>query len=206
MAYIHTTASVSPTKLELLDRWLPGQPWSAGGGQPDLARAGGFRLDDPAGEVGIEFMFVRNDATSDGTTYQVPMTYRGAPLAGSESALIGTAEHGALGTRWIYDGVHDPVLVAQLVALLHGAAEPQHQSESDTPEPRVRVDLATDVQLVAGSFETVAGADGTMIRLARVLTVGERPESATLLANFEGANGHGALSMSGLSFKVRPED
>jgi hypothetical protein len=70
-------------------------------------------------------------------TYHVPMTYRSGPLDGSEDALIGTAEHGVLGTRWIYDGVHDPVLVAQLVALLHGKVEPQAQSRSDTPDPTV---------------------------------------------------------------------
>ena len=41
---------------------------------------------------------------ADGTTYVVPMTYRGAPLAGADEALIGTSEHGVLGRRWIYDG------------------------------------------------------------------------------------------------------
>lgn len=58
MAIIHDT-TMSPGKLDLLASWLPAQPWWAGRGQgPDLARAGGFRLDDPDGEVGIEFMTV----------------------------------------------------------------------------------------------------------------------------------------------------
>jgi Maltokinase N-terminal cap domain len=132
MAVVHKTTLV-PTKLELLAGWLPGQPWYVGGDAPELARVGGFRLDDPDGEVGIEFMAVG----AGDVTYHVPMTYRAAPLDGSEDALIGTAEHGVLGTRWIYDGVHDPVLVAQLVALLHGKAEPQAQSQSHTPDPTV---------------------------------------------------------------------
>src|SRR5256885_8713836 len=49
------------------------------------------------------------------TTYQVPMTYRAHALAGTGGALIGTAEHGVLGHRWIYDAAHDPVLIAPLV-------------------------------------------------------------------------------------------
>src|SRR5690349_25005870 len=59
MAIIHSTATLSPTELELLSSWLPAQPWYLDHGrQPELARAGGFRLDDPRGEVGIEFMVV----------------------------------------------------------------------------------------------------------------------------------------------------
>ena len=202
MAHIHHT-TMSPTKLELLDRWLPEQPWYAGTGQSDVTRVGGFRLDDPAGEVGIEFMFVRDDA-DDGTTYHVPMTYRGAPLAGApETALVGTSEHGVLGKRWIYDGSHDPVLLAQLVALLHGSAVPQHQSKSDTPEPRVHVDDAPGETEPAGELETITGPDGTAIQLVRVLETGRSPEAPALLANFEGPTGHGALTMSGLDFKVR---
>jgi hypothetical protein len=58
MAIIHNT-TMSPGKLELLQVWLPAQPWYLNSGHvPELAKAGGFRLDDPAGEVGIEFMVV----------------------------------------------------------------------------------------------------------------------------------------------------
>jgi hypothetical protein len=162
MAYIHDT-TMSPTKLELLEPWLRNQPWYAGSGRPDLAKAGGFRLDDPDGEVGIEFMFVRDDANGDGTTYHVPLTYRGVPLESAAAALIGNGEHGVLGKRWIYDGVHDPVLMAQVVALLEGMAVPQHQSESDTADPTVRV-----VNAVSGDTES-AVAD--RLRVLRVLGV-----------------------------------
>lgn len=137
MAVVHQT-TMTPGKLDLLAAWLPAQPWYLGARrQPRLTRAGGFRLDDPAGEVGIEFMVVADDAGGDVVFYQVPMTYRGQPLAGATDGLIGTSEHGVLGRRWIYDGVHDPVLVAQLVACIQGEAEPQAQSVSDTPDPTV---------------------------------------------------------------------
>lgn len=134
MATIHNT-TMNPTKLELLADWLPAQPWYTEPADTELTRAGGFRLDDPAGEVGIEFMVVRVGQAA----YLVPMTYRGAPLDGAEAALIGTAEHGVLGTRWIYDGTADPVLIARFGALLAGLAEPQAQSQSDIPDPTVHI-------------------------------------------------------------------
>ncbi len=134
MAVIHQT-TLTPGKLELLAAWLPAQPWYAGSEQqPALARAGGFRLDDPDGEVGIEFMVVTDSSGDRPVSYHVPLSYRAAPLDGADDALIGTAEHGVLGERWIYDGPHDPVLASQLLALLQGEAEPQAQRVSDTPD------------------------------------------------------------------------
>jgi Maltokinase N-terminal cap domain len=138
MATIHRT-TMSPSKLELLAAWLPAQPWYRPTGRaPELARAGGFRLDDPQGEVGIEFMLVTDGPGSGAAAYQVPMTYRAHALPGPEGGLIGTAEHGVLGPRWIYDGPRDPVLAAQLAALVRGEAGPQAQSVSDAPDPACR--------------------------------------------------------------------
>ena len=109
-----------------------------------LTKAGGFRLDDPAGEVGIELMFVHATAADMTVTYHVPMTYRGAPLTTREALLIGTAEHGALGRRWVYDGTTDPVLLTQLARLLGGQVRPQHQTRSDEVDDHVLVRAAED--------------------------------------------------------------
>ncbi len=163
MAVIYRT-TLSPTKLELLTAWLPGQPWylATGGRTPELSKAGGFRLDDPRGEVGIEFMAATDVSGGSPVSYHAPLTYRGAPLDGAEHALIGTAEHGVLGRRWVYDGVHDPVLVAQLLALLVGRAEPQAQSVNDTADPTVAAHLANGGHPARVDSSTVSdGPHGT---------------------------------------------
>ncbi|MFE3827368.1 1,4-alpha-glucan branching protein [Streptomyces sp. NPDC059092] len=158
MAVVHRT-TMTPTKRELLGSWLPTRPWYRGGGRaPELSLTGGFRLDDPQGEVGIEFIAVTDASGDRPVTYHVPLSYRGAPPAGADEALVGTSEHGVLGRRWIYDGVHDPVLVAQLVALLTGDAEPQAQSLSDTPDPSVVSHFAEAGR--TGAFASLTASDG----------------------------------------------
>ena len=143
-----------------------GQPGQA----PDLARTGGFRLDDPGGAVGLEFMVVTDAATS--ASYHVPLTYRDSELPGAGNGLIGTSQHGVLGHRWVYDGAYDPVLVARLVALIQGAAEPQAQSESHTPDPTVTTGPpAVATAPVTESAVVASTAVGTELQLAGGLTV-----------------------------------
>jgi hypothetical protein len=177
MAVIHHT-TLKPTKLELLTSWLPSRPWYRGGsGEPELGKAGGFRLDDPQGEVGIEFMVVTDTSGTHPTSYLVPLTYRGAPLAGAEHALVGTMEHGVLGRRWAYDGCHDPVLVAQLLALIEGRVQAQDQNTSDIPDREVTrayigAGLApTDFTTATDDQEVteLSAPNGTALRLHRAL-------------------------------------
>ncbi|MEU0742199.1 1,4-alpha-glucan branching protein [Streptomyces sp. NPDC006134] len=196
MAVIHHT-SIKPTKLELLTAWLPARPWYRGGaGEPQLAKAGGFRLDDPQGEVGIEFIVVTDTSGADPVSYLVPLTYRGAPLDGAEHALVGTMEHGVLGQRWAYDGCHDPVLVAQLLALIEGHAQAQAQSVSDAPDREVTRSYTGDGPL-RPDFATLTATDdregtelpvapGTALRLQRVLQ--PAPDGRPALP--QGAAGH----------------
>jgi hypothetical protein len=168
MAIIHHT-TLAPTKMELLSGWLPTRPWYLGAaGAAEPVKVGGFRLDDPDGEVGIEFMVVTDEAV----TYHVPLTYRGTPLDGADDAVVGTTEHGVLGKRWVYDGTRDPVLVGQLVALIQGGAAPQAQSETDTPDPTVLVQAASPAVLVPAGFTAADGQDGTFLRI-EVGTAGE---------------------------------
>ncbi|MEU6782647.1 1,4-alpha-glucan branching protein [Nonomuraea angiospora] len=188
MAVIHRT-DLKPTKLELLTSWLPTRPWYLGGaGEPELAKAGGFRLDDPQGEVGIEFMVVTDTSGAQPISYLIPLTYRGAPLDGAEHALVGTMEHGVLGRRWAYDGCHDPVLVAQLLALVEGRVQAQDQNTSDTPDREVTRSYTGGSPASADSSTTAVddhegtelpAPDGTALRLHRVLR--PAPDDAPLL-------------------------
>jgi len=166
MAVIHQT-TLTPGKLELIAAWLPRQPWyAAAGAEPQLDRAGGFRLDDPDGAVGLEFMVVTDSSGETPVAYHVPLTYRGAPFDLQAAALIGTAEHGVLGTRWIYDGAYDPVLAGQLLALILGTAQAQAQRVSDTPDPMVASQYAGPPLTASLAALAVADtADGTDLRL-----------------------------------------
>lgn len=165
MAIIHNT-TLKPTKLELLTTWLPTRPWYVGTGTPELAKAGGFRLDDPAGEVGIEFMVAGDTSGPGPVAYLVPLTYRAAPLPGADHALVGTMEHGVLGPRWAYDGVHDPVLRTELLALFEGRVQAQAQSLSDTPDDEVTHSwTGLALPSAEGPAEVTEHQDGSGLRL-----------------------------------------
>jgi hypothetical protein len=160
MAQIYDTTLV-PSKLQLITGWLARQTWYARhGAEPQLQPVGGFRLDDPEGEVGIEVHFVRD---ADSTVYQVPLAYRGAAFDDAADGLVGTMEHGVLGTRWVYDGPHDPVYVAQMVALVIGDAAPQAQRESDTPDPTVTAEWHGKGQPATGPIRRVDHRDGESV-------------------------------------------
>ncbi|MCC2318483.1 CG0192-related protein [Cellulomonas chengniuliangii] len=117
MALLHR-ARLHPTKLELLAEWLPEQQWFSNGAGAELALLGSFRLDDPAGEVGVEVLLIQ----AGDAVFQTPLTYRGAPLPGGDAWLVGTMEHSVLGRRWVYDACGDPVFAGVLVAMLRGEA------------------------------------------------------------------------------------
>ncbi|WP_225826222.1 maltokinase N-terminal cap-like domain-containing protein [Streptomyces naphthomycinicus] len=165
MAVIHHT-TLKPTKTELLTDWLPTRPWYRGGPAPVLEKSGGFRLDDPDGEVGIEFIVVTDTGGPERTAYLAPLTYRGAPLEGAERGLVGTMEHGVLGTRWIYDGCHDPVLVTELLSLIEGRARAMAQSVSDTPDHEVtRSHRGAPLAPAGFTPEPADDEDGTLLPL-----------------------------------------
>jgi hypothetical protein len=112
MAIFHR-ATIAPTKAELIAEWAPTRPWGPPAGD-SIEVIGSYRFDDPDGRVGMETHLV----AAGGGLMQIPLTYRDEPLAGGEEALITEMQHSVLGTRWVYDGLHDP----QLVIMLAGVA------------------------------------------------------------------------------------
>ena len=152
MALIYQ-ATLTPSKLELLQQFVPGRSWFTDGGP--LEAVGAYRWDDPAGEVGIETHVVR----SGGTLFQLPVTYRAAQVDGLR--LIGTTEHSVLGRRWVHDACTDPVYVTSLAtALLTDAPQAELWYElgddRERREPSVRVFVDGDRDVVPPIDDVVA--------------------------------------------------
>jgi maltokinase-like protein len=158
-------ATLTPNKLALLTEWLPGRAWYAtpDGDPRQVAR---FRFDDPDGAVGVETILVR---AGDGPVYQVPLTYRHAPLPDGEDYLLGTAEHSVLGRRWVYDGTGDPVYAATLAAAVlanTGQAEQLLQVGDRLERREPSMNVASNGQSAApavGRIERVVDGDPTVI-------------------------------------------
>lgn len=124
-AEVHQGATLTPSKLELLATWLPQQPWFDASDASDVERIAAYRFVDPYGEVGIETLLVR----TGGVVYQVPLTYRDAPLEGAEEFVVGEMDHSELGHRWVYDATGDPVYVDELMRVIREADDQAELSE-----------------------------------------------------------------------------
>jgi len=192
-------ATLSPSKRELVEAWLPTRAWAAGLVVAD--KVAEYRFDDPEGEVGVETILWRTD---DGALLQTPLTYRAAPLRGAEDFLVGTSEHSELGSRWVYDGCGDPVWAATLAAaILTGGRQAQMVVEldgqlvdvparmqvrgsglPDAPVPEVvSVDSVDDASMDDGAVTTVV-AGPVVLTLARV--VGSSIDGAATLTGSVG--------------------
>ncbi|MGA4692459.1 maltokinase N-terminal cap-like domain-containing protein [Rhodococcus sp. AB351] len=160
-------AELSPTKVELLRDWLPRTSFYRGG-ESSVDRLGAFRFNDPAGEVGIETHLVRD---ADGVVYQVPWTYRSAPLR--EGRSVGETEHSVLGHRFVYDATTDPVYIRQLlVTICAGGSEAEQYVHVEGDEPRK----------VAGTVRVQgSGAEGIEVPAITRLDVTDDGEGRTCI-------------------------
>lgn len=201
MAILHPKATLQPSKLDLLAPWLPTRQWYRGPAAPQLVRVASYRFDDPAGEVGIETMLV---GTGDGVVYQIPLTYRGAPLEGHDAWLVGTSEHSLLGPRWIYDGCGDPLYAATLAStILTGAGGAEEYADIDgrreRREPSMTVrgsgsqaaanqPVSTIIQVVDGDPTRIV-TDAGELSVRRVLDGSDAepdPQAAVLTGTWPG--------------------
>ncbi len=138
-------ADLHPGKPEVVARRLSTR-FGADVSAADLRMITSFRFDDPAGEVGCETHIVALTLPDTGEVIaQVPLTYRGAPLAEApEDALVATMEHSVLGERWVYEAAHDPVYVTELLLAITdaGGAAEQFLVEDDGSKSRIMKGLA----------------------------------------------------------------
>ncbi len=195
MALLHE-ATITPRKDDLIEPWLRTRAWWDGAGERGPVAS--FRLDDPAGQVGMECLMLGSES---GSTLFVPVTYRGTPLAGAEPGLLGTVEHSVLGTRYVYDACCDPVFVAAVLDTIR----------SGSRQAELRLLRADGTEVVREPAATARGegvpsvpthdpglpvwpADGadrtTIIGAAWELTVmrrlGEAPQGPALIGSFVG--------------------
>ena len=111
MAIFHR-ATITPTKAELIAKWAPTRPWGPSADDA-IDVIGSYRFDDPDGRVGMETHLV----TAGRMLLHVPLTYRDEPLDEAADALITEMDHSVLGTRWVYDGLRDPLFVVMLAGV-----------------------------------------------------------------------------------------
>jgi hypothetical protein len=188
MALLHA-AELVPSKLDLIEAWLPGRPWFDGA--TGFQRIAAFRFDDPSGEVGIETLLVR---AGDGPIYQVPLTYRGAPLEGADSFLVGTMDHSVLGPRWAYDACGDPVYVNAIAAALGGGIT-QADEYIEINGEMTRRDR--NIEISVEDAVAPAGAPGTLERVVDgdpTLIVTDTME-LSLIRNLSSATPHGGARL-----------
>jgi hypothetical protein len=189
-------AELRPTKMELLEGWLPQQPWFTAGAA--VNKLGSFRFDDPDGEVGLETILVGDG----GAVFHVPLSYRGSPLEGAETFLIGTMQHSVLGTRWVYDAAGDPCYVAALTdailtgrqqaeQLLETGGTPQVLPESmhirSTGPLHAGVPAAASVTVWESPAGTaVRAGDADLLIIRRLLPAPHSPSARTLTGTWAG--------------------
>lgn len=191
MAVIHN-AELRPSKTEAIGGWLPSQPWSGVAPGAEVLVDGRFRFDDPAGEVGVETYLVH---VGDGPVLHVPLTYRGAPLAGADDFLVTEMEHSVLGRRWVYDAAGDPVYADVLRrAIATGGHEAALVSAegSDAP-PVLGTAVGSGSAASSPTVQTVSpvteGALTTIGDLTILRVVGTPlPEGETLTATWDGGD------------------
>lgn len=175
-------AQISPGKLEIVTDWLSTRPWAA---DVDLAASpltavSAYRFDDPDGEVGMEVHIV----ASGDRTFQVPLTYRGAPLDGGDDHLITTMDHSVLGKRWVYAGMGDPLFRRRLDHAIATAGTSAKQFRVD--DEGNRLEEITDVAHARGTGPLPGAGDVELIDELTLDSPLEGTEAGLLLGRWSG--------------------
>ncbi|MCZ2404272.1 hypothetical protein IV498_14070 [Paenarthrobacter sp. Z7-10] len=193
MAIIHR-AELRPTKLELLQEWLPRQPWFPESGTTALGQVGSYRFDDPAGEVGMETIIV----AAGSSTIQVPLTYRAEPLDGAQAWLVGTMQHSVLGLIWVYDACADPIYVAALAATIM-LGQPQAELYLEIEGHRKVLPQSVIVQSTGSSHEAVPNFSAATPRTTSAGTAIETADFRLFVNRLLKLDGHpvGQLMLTG---------
>jgi maltokinase len=100
------------------------------GAEPELTQFGEWGLESPEPGIDLVTHLLLDSASETPTLYQVPLSYRTAPLADApERAFVGTVET-ADGTVWVYDAPHDPAYSFALLELILSDGVASQSAES----------------------------------------------------------------------------
>ncbi len=98
--------------------WIRTQRWySSHANEPSFTRVGLWSLTDHRHQVDLEVHLVLDESAPSPTLYQVPLSFRSAPLLGGDRALVERATVDGK-TVYIYDAPHDPAFTRALLALM----------------------------------------------------------------------------------------
>ena len=110
---------VPPAEPGFLAPWMVRQRWFANKGTPPaLEEIGRFEFPNADPGVAIVSHLLLDHTAGKPALYQVPLTYRSAPLTGRESAMVGM-----LGPIFVYDAPHDPAYTAALLSFMAADSE-----------------------------------------------------------------------------------
>lgn len=112
-----------PGFLDILQTWLPHQPWFPHGtGRRTLTRVGGLRLPTPEGDADqrlfleLHLFTVEHAGGSERIAVPVALRSRPSALAG-KNAFIGKLATQEFGEVWVYDGARDRAFLAAWIEM-----------------------------------------------------------------------------------------
>ncbi|MBN9238155.1 MAG: hypothetical protein BGO97_00620 [Micrococcales bacterium 70-64] len=162
--------------LAFLAPWMTGQRWFANrGALPVLEEIGWWEYASPEPGVRVVTHLLLDHTVGKPALYQVPLTYRPAPLA---SGLVGE-----LDGVFVHDGPHDPAFTAALLAFIAEGAETKGERTwalgrhtAGTVSPGLVSRVLTGEQSNTSVIFEAPGATPLIVKLFRALHDGENPD------------------------------
>jgi maltokinase len=137
---------------DFLADWIATQRWYGGKGRtPVLERRGHWSFRDEGWFARIETHLLLDSSGDEHALYQVPLTFRDAPLECHEADLIGTVTEDDGTQLYVYDGPKDPAYAWALLRLILDESEAQRSEESEGSSARGHRQPGVDVVTVVGS-------------------------------------------------------
>jgi maltokinase len=136
---------------KILPEWISEQRWYGGKGRvPTLESRGVWTFRDEGWFARIETHLLVDRSGGTPALYQVPLTFRSAPLEGRENALIGTVEENGE-TFYVYDGPQDPAYAWALLRLILDENSAQIDEHSDGSTAQGHRQPGAEISTVVGS-------------------------------------------------------